>query len=48
MKIYDIFAEEFITESEIDPVAPPERYIYIDNDSTIYATSKYEIKIKIC
>jgi len=46
MKIYDVFAEEFITENEIDPIAPPERYIYIDDDPIIYTTSKYEVKIK--
>jgi hypothetical protein len=30
MRIYDVFQEKWITESEIDSIAPPERYIYID------------------
>jgi len=30
MKVYDVFKEEWISENEIDNMAPPERYIYID------------------
>jgi len=30
MKVYDVFQEEWISENEIDIIAPPERYIYVD------------------
>ena len=30
MKIYDIFQEKWIMPDEIDSIAPPERYIYVD------------------
>ena len=26
-KVYDVFADEYINADEIDPIAPPERYI---------------------
>ena len=31
-KIYDVFADEYIDETEIDPIAPPERYKEITPD----------------
>lgn len=33
-KVYDIFAEEYIDESEKSPYAPPERYIEIAEADT--------------
>lgn len=30
MKIYDVFQERWITPNEVDSIAPPERYIYVD------------------
>lgn len=30
MKVYDRFAEEFIDESEMDTIAPPERYVRME------------------
>ncbi len=31
MKVYDTFAEEIIEEEEMEIIAPPERYIVIDD-----------------
>ena len=31
-KMYDVFADEYIDETEIDPIAPPERYKEITPD----------------
>lgn len=33
MKVYDVFAEEWVTPDEIDIIAPPERYIYMDDSN---------------
>ena len=30
MRIYDLVEEKWITENEINNIAPPERYIYVD------------------
>ncbi len=31
MKVYDTFTEELIEEEEMELIAPPERYIVIDD-----------------
>ena len=47
MKIYDVFEEKYITEDEISQNAPPERYIFIDDNIITNNTSTYEINSKI-
>ena len=42
MIVYDVFKNEFIDDTEMDPIAPPERYIVPQNvASLIYFASKY-------
>ena len=52
MKIYDVFQEKWIIPDEIDDIAPPERYIYIDvpNIELHYQKSLKEVvnAIEIC
>lgn len=33
--IYDVFSDEYIKESDIDPIAPPERYKEITEELLI-------------
>lgn len=28
-KIYDVFMGEYVDEDEVDPIAPPERYVIV-------------------
>ena len=54
MRIYDVFQEKWITPNEIDNMAPPERYIYIDDvinfESPHYQKTLKEVinAIEIC
>lgn len=44
MKVYDRFADEYIDESEMDEIAPPERYEYITEDLLIDNATRWFIK----
>ena len=48
-KVYDVFAEEYIDETEIDPIAPPERYREIGKETgmdTIVPTETYRLTLE--
>lgn len=40
-KVYDIFADEYIDESEINPIAPPERYTEITEDILVENAARW-------
>ena len=44
MKVYDRFADEYIDESEMDEIAPPERYEYIAEELLINNAARWFIK----
>lgn len=35
MIVYDVFKNEFIDDTEMDPIAPPERYIVPQNEASL-------------
>lgn len=41
---YDVFADKYIDEFEIDPIAPPERYIEITEELLIKNAVKWFMK----
>ena len=43
-KIYDVFADEYIDEREIDPIAPPERYKEITLDLIVQNAARWFIE----
>lgn len=43
-KIYDVFADEYIDEREIDPIAPPERYKKITLDLIVQNAARWFIE----
>ena len=46
-KVYDVFADEYINADEIDPIAPPERYIETKEEiSSDGKTAMYELRRK--
>lgn len=43
-KVYDVFADEYIDEREIDPIAPPERYKEITLDLIVQNAARWFIE----
>ena len=41
---YDVFEDKYINESEVDPIAPPERYIEITEELLIKNATKWFMK----
>jgi hypothetical protein len=41
MKVYDTFADEYIDESEMEMIAPPERYVAITEEVLINNASRW-------
>ena len=41
---YDVFADKYINESEVDLIAPPERYIEITKELLIKNATKWFMK----
>ena len=43
-KIYDVFADEYIDEKDVDVNAPPERYKEVDADLLINNAVRYIVE----
>lgn len=43
-KIYDVFADEYIDEKDVDVNAPPERYKEVDVDLLINNAARYIVE----
>lgn len=41
---YDVFADKYVDESEVDPMAPPERYIEITEELLIKNAVRWFMK----
>lgn len=44
MKVYDVFADKYIDECEMDLNAPPERYKKIDGNLLVENAARYIVK----
>lgn len=43
-KIYDVFADEYIDEKDVDVNAPPERYKEVDDDLFISNAARWIVE----
>lgn len=43
-KIYDVFADEYIDEKDVDVNAPPERYKEVDDDLLISNAARWIVE----
>ena len=41
MRVYDRFIDEYIDEEDMDPIAPPERYVQITEDMLIENATRW-------
>jgi hypothetical protein len=44
MKVYDRFAERYIDETEIEVIAPPERYVMVSEKLLIENAAKWIVE----
>ena len=40
-KVYDVFADEYVNKEDIDPIAPPERYMEITEELLIANAARW-------